>query len=96
MRKWQTGTAKPSHPVVFDSLKSVPDDQKVTEAMDILIAGADTTASTLTTGLLHILTQQDIYDKLVSAFESANLSNEALPPLKDLERIEYLVCPSRL
>jgi hypothetical protein len=44
-----------SHPLMFKSLGAIPDDHKVTEAMDILMAGADTTASTLTAGFLHMV-----------------------------------------
>ncbi|KAB8071259.1 cytochrome P450 [Aspergillus leporis] len=78
-----------SHPVVFDNLNSVPYPQKVTEAMDILIAGADTTASTLMAGLLHILADEKIQYKLVRALQDVE-SNKGILPLLELEKINYL------
>lgn len=83
-----------SHPVVFDNLSTLPYQQKVTEAMDILIAGADTTAATLTAGLIHILSNPDIYDKLVWALSEAGLGCDGTPSFRllELEKIPYLVC----
>ena len=78
-----------SHPVVFDNLSSVPYDLKVTEALDVLIAGADTTASTLTAGILHILSNPDIHDKLRQALNDTEDSLGA--QLLELEKIDYLV-----
>lgn len=76
------------HPVVFDNLSSVPHDLKVTEALDVLIAGADTTASTLTTGILHVLSSPDIHAKLRQAL---NDTDPAGVQLLELEKIDYLV-----
>jgi cytochrome P450 len=61
--------------------------------MDILIAGADTTASTLTAGLLHILADEKIQYKLVRALQDVE-SNKGILPLLELEKINYLVIPS--
>ena len=77
------------HPVVFDNLSSVSYDFKVTEALDVLIAGADTTASTLTTGVLHILSSPDIHAKLRRALN--NTEEPTGMQLLELEKIDYLV-----
>lgn len=83
-----------SHPVVFDNLSTLPYQQKVTEAMDILIAGADTTAATLTAGLIHILSNPDVHDKLVQALSEANLDCDGAPSFRllELEKIPFLAC----
>ena len=83
-----------SHPVVFDNLSTLPYQQKVTEALDILIAGADTTAAALTAGLINIISNPDIHDKLVRALSEANLGCDGAPSFRllELEKIHYLVC----
>lgn len=85
-----------SHPVVFENLSSLPHDLKVTEAVDILIAGADTTASTLTAGFMHILSNPSIYAKLVDALRGTDtsLNNPSAAQLQELEKIPYLVTTS--
>jgi len=79
---------KTPHPVVFDHLTSVSYDLKVTEALDVLIAGADTTASTLMAGILHILSDPGIDAKLRQAL---NETDPAGVKLLELEKIGYLV-----
>jgi cytochrome P450 len=69
----------------------VPYDLKVTEALDVLIAGADTTASTLMAGILHILSEPDIHAKLRQAL---NDTDPARVQLLELEKIGYLVSKS--
>jgi cytochrome P450 len=76
---------------VFDSLRAIPDKHKVSEAIDILIAGADTTASTLTTGLYHILSNPEIKERLIQAIDDAMPESGSLVPLQTLEKVEYLV-----
>ncbi|KAJ5563968.1 cytochrome P450 [Penicillium frequentans] len=70
--------------------KSISDNAKVSEAMDILIAGADTTASTLTTGFLHILSNDMIKSRLVQAIDEAMPDTGSLISLQALEKVEYL------
>jgi Cytochrome P450 len=78
---------------VFDNLSSLPYQHKVTEAVDILIAGADTTASTLTAGMIHILSNPEIHAKLVDALGGvgAGRGNPQAFQLLELEKIDYLV-----
>lgn len=64
--------------------------------MDILIAGADTTASTLTTGFLHILSNEKIKSRLVQAVDEAIPETGSLISLQALEKVEYLVCDDLL
>lgn len=91
MRRWQSKTEAPDHPVIFDSLDSLSDERKCEEAMDVLVAGADTTASILTTAVLNILNNPDVQRKLVSALDAEIPADEDMPSLSSLERIQYLV-----
>jgi hypothetical protein len=84
-----------NHPVVFENLEHLSDKDQVNESMDILIAGADTTASTLTTAILHILQNPEIEYKLVDAIHRA-FPNKQDITLMGLEKVEYLVSDSLL
>ncbi|KAL2832310.1 cytochrome P450 [Aspergillus pseudoustus] len=93
MERWQAqdqDESESSLPVVFDSLRSLSDEAKVSEAMDILIAGADTTASTLTTAIYHILRNLDIKTRLVKELDDASLLAKQMPSLQALEGLECL------
>ncbi|KAJ5753488.1 uncharacterized protein N7511_007641 [Penicillium nucicola] len=75
-----------SHPVLFDHLSTLPHQIKVAEALIILVAGSDTTASTLTSGLLHILSNPLICDRLTQELSDADPSFQML----NLEKVKYL------
>ncbi|KAJ6119485.1 hypothetical protein N7523_003765 [Penicillium sp. IBT 18751x] len=90
VRFWQKSDSKPDHPVVFERLDTVNDADLATEAVDILIAGADTTASTLTTGLIHILSDREIERRLVEEVDSLQVNGDGQLPLQALEKSEYL------
>lgn len=61
------------------------------EAVDILLAGSDTTAFTLATSLFHILNTEGVKTKLVEALKEAIPSLDGIPSLAKLEKIDYLV-----
>lgn len=85
-------TADSSHPVIFDNLQSVPHDLQKTESIDILIAGSDTTAFTLTTALYHILRMPGVEKTLVESLNEAFGQSQTVPSLLQLEQLKYLVC----
>ncbi|KAI5460921.1 cytochrome P450 [Mariannaea sp. PMI_226] len=60
------------------------------QAMDILIAGADTTASTLTTGLAHILSNPAVYLKFQDAVKTIPKGPDGSFSLQELEKCTYL------
>jgi len=64
---------------------------QATEGVDILVAGADTTAYTLTVALFCILKNPSIQRKLEDALSTVIKSPDAIPPVLELEKIEYLV-----
>lgn len=87
--------ASPSHtihPVILDALKDLPHEDVVEEAVDLLVAGSDTTALTLTYGVWHISNDRDIKSKLTKALDNAlSDTDDKLPTLVELESIPYLV-----
>lgn len=91
MHHWENSNIRPDHPVVFDKLSAVKGEEKVAEAMDILIAGADTTASTLTTALLYILSNDRIESRLVEEIDSVTPQEDGRLSLQSLEKLEFLV-----
>lgn len=84
-------TTNSSHPVIFDHLRSVPDELQKSESVDILVAGSDTSAFTLTTALHHILSIPEVEKKLVESLDETFGQSQALPSLLQLEQIKYLV-----
>ncbi|KAF4309554.1 Pisatin demethylase [Botryosphaeria dothidea] len=83
-------TTTSSPPVVFDFMKSVPEQLQPAESMDVLVAGSDTTAYTLATGLFHILRRPELKKRLVREVRGALPNGEDLPSFTQLEKSEYL------
>ncbi|KAI4599138.1 hypothetical protein KJ359_002096 [Pestalotiopsis sp. 9143b] len=82
---------KREFPVVFDGMKVVADDALVvSEAVDILIAGSDTTAFTLNSGIWYISKNPQIKRKLMEALKEALSDSDAEPTLLQLKAIPYL------
>ncbi|GKT64404.1 cytochrome P450 [Colletotrichum tofieldiae] len=92
VRRWQAdqGNRKDSYPIVFDRLGSLTESEKMSEGVDLLVAGSDTTASTAATAVMQILSNPYIERKLVNSLDAAIPSADNLPQLLDLEKIEYL------
>jgi cytochrome P450 len=88
---------KSDGPVIFDSLRHLPDEAAGMEAVDFLVAGSDTTAITLVFAVWHICHAPAIKRKLVAALREAvpqqqqREDNYTYPTLLDLESIPYLV-----
>ncbi|KZL86091.1 cytochrome p450 [Colletotrichum incanum] len=93
VRRWQEGQGnrKEPYPIVFDRLGSLSESEKMTEGIDLLVAGSDTTASTVATAVMQILSNPDIEKKLVNSLDAFIPSAGNPPQLLDLEKIEYLV-----
>lgn len=79
-----------AHPTIFDGLQELPSDQIVAEGVDILTAGSDTTALSVTMGLWHISHNAKVRDTLVSALVEAIPDPTSFPSLVKLEEIRYL------
>ncbi|KAF2772316.1 cytochrome P450 [Teratosphaeria nubilosa] len=83
--------AKSEAPVIFDCMNDLPDEPVAKEAIDILVAGSDTTAFTLATGVWHITRNPMIKQKLAQALREAVPNTSQAPSLIQLESIPYLM-----
>lgn len=95
MRHWEQHKGEVDHPVIFDALEGLPDIQMSREAMSMIIAGGDTTASTFTYGVAAVTGNPQIHQRLVSELEAAlqargRKRGDRLP-LSELEEIPYLM-----
>lgn len=82
---------------MLDQLKSLNDAALVSESLNLLVAGSDTSAVSLTVAVLEILSNPGIEKRLVEELDAAIPDKDSLPPLQSLEKIEYLVSrPSRI
>ncbi|KAL1631249.1 hypothetical protein SLS54_000008 [Diplodia seriata] len=79
-----------SHPVIFDNLASVSLQIQNNQALEILIAGSDTTAQTITMGLHYILGNPRIKDKLTAVVHDVVKDPASIPTFTELDQIEYL------
>ncbi|KAM0716121.1 hypothetical protein Q7P37_008635 [Cladosporium fusiforme] len=92
VRAHKASPSQHDSPVIFDSLPDLSEKQLIEEAVDLLVAGSDTTALTLTFGVWHISSDPFVKSNLVAALENG-LSNTGaeFPTLIQLESIPYLV-----
>ncbi|KAJ5007468.1 Cytochrome P450 monooxygenase sdnE [Colletotrichum sp. SAR 10_66] len=79
-----------NHPIVLENLTSLSDVALVGESLDLLVAGSDTSATSVTTALFEILRNPAIEKRLVEELDAAIPDKNDLPPLQTLEKIEYL------
>ncbi|KAJ0367188.1 hypothetical protein COL154_003259 [Colletotrichum chrysophilum] len=93
-RKSDGSKAAVNHPIVLENLTSLSDVALVGESLDLLVAGSDTSATSVTTALFEILRNPAIEKRLVEELDAAIPDKNDLPPLQTLEKIEYLVSDS--
>lgn len=72
-------------------MKSLSDDDKTTQAIEIVLAGTDTSAFVLSTALFHLLSNSRCREKLVGALVDTLPDNGSIPALTEIEGIDYLV-----
>jgi len=85
-RSGEISASNDVHPVMFDTLKGIPDNLQISESIDILIAGSDTTAFTLAVALDAILRDSELYARMTKAVDMAMPDKNSMPPFTDLER----------
>lgn len=78
-------------PVVYSALDGCTEVEALAEATDILAAGSDTIAYTLTIGLWHIMNDSQIKKELSEAIDLAMSDPDDIPGLPTLEKIPILV-----
>ncbi|KAF5568406.1 cytochrome P450 monooxygenase [Fusarium phyllophilum] len=94
LNHWAKGATladQSSYPIIFDCLEHLPDRTKKAQAVDILAAGSDTTALTLTYGIFHILSNPAVKQRLVDELDAALPDAGTNPSLSELEKLPYLV-----
>lgn len=95
LKAYQSAVPKSDNnsPVIFDSLHHLPDEAVALEATNFLIAGSDTTAFTLVSGVWQICRNPSIKRKLAGALKEAlpEQREGEYPALLALESIPYLV-----
>lgn len=79
-----------SHPVIFDNLGSLPETQLHAESVDILIAGSDTTAFSVSLSIYHILNNPVIKSRLTDCLFKLIPEASQMPRLAQLEECPYL------
>ena len=87
---YKIGDDNHEYPVILSAISHLSSQAAAAEAVDILVAGSDTTAFSLTVAIASIVQHPDIKDKLVSALKTQISNPEELPSLLELEKIEYL------
>ncbi|KAL0939306.1 cytochrome p450 [Colletotrichum truncatum] len=89
-RATQAAGKSPEHETIFDGLSELDDREMLAEATDIIIAGSDTTATTLAVAVHQLTCNPDKYDTLKTEIQRANLKSARDYDLKDLEKLSYL------
>lgn len=89
-RSVELAAGSDGHPVMFDTLKGISDDLQISESMDILIAGSDTTAFTLAVALDAILRDPELHARMTDAVDMAMPDKDSVPAFTELERSPML------
>jgi hypothetical protein len=78
--------------IVFDSMQYLDDGLVLAEATDILVAGSDTTASTLAVAIYEMMENPTILEHLRKELKDAGFVTKQDFELVKLEQLPYLVC----
>ncbi|KAF7536163.1 hypothetical protein G7054_g4763 [Neopestalotiopsis clavispora] len=78
------------HPVVFDHLSQLDSTSLVAEATDILVAGSDTTATTLAVALHQLACLPEVYTALKNELQRADLKTSDDYDLTRIDQFPYL------
>uniref|UniRef100_A0A0D2XSL6 Trichodiene oxygenase n=1 Tax=Fusarium oxysporum (strain Fo5176) TaxID=660025 RepID=A0A0D2XSL6_FUSOF len=81
---------KSTQATIFSSLSDLGEKDMGDEAVDMLIAGSDTTAYTLATAVVQICQNSRVKQKLVESLDAGIADVKSLPSLLELEQIVYL------
>lgn len=79
------------HAVIFDGLNDTSDARKASMASELLVAGSDTSGTTLTHALYHINSNPGVKDRLTQELNEVMPSIDSVPILVKLEQLPYLV-----
>jgi cytochrome P450 len=90
-RRMKSSGKSLDHDVVFDSMSHLDDKVLLVEASDILVAGSDTTATTLSVAIQKITECPGILRRLKNEMKEAGIATEQDYKLVKLEQLPYLV-----
>ena len=90
-RRFKRSGKSVSHDVAFDAMSHLDDGFLMAEAVDILVAGSDTTATTLAVAVHESIKRPGIWKRLREELEEAGLCDEEKFDLVKLEHLPYLV-----
>ncbi|KAH7029778.1 cytochrome P450 [Microdochium trichocladiopsis] len=78
------------YPIVLDNLQTLDLDALVAESLDLLIAGSDTSATSLTTTILELLSNPTYLKTLVDELDAAIPDKHNFPAGQELEKLPFL------
>ncbi|KAL6922493.1 hypothetical protein FSST1_006519 [Fusarium sambucinum] len=84
------GKKDTGHSVIFDSLKEISDAKKASMAAELLVAGSDTSALTITYALYHITSNPKILERLLNELKVAMPDLDSPAVLQKLEQLPFL------
>lgn len=96
----ESSSGPPSHEIIFHHLLSSDDTHKspplnrvqlLQEAMSLMMAGSDTVGITSTVGFVHILSNPDVYRRIIQELDEAWPDTSLPITLVTLEKLPYLV-----
>ena len=82
------------HAVIFDNMQHLDDRLLLAEATDMLVAGADTTATALAMAMEEMIENRAIFEQLKKELKDAGIAKESDFQLVRLEQLPYMVCAS--
>lgn len=80
------------HAVIFDQMEGLKDRDLLAEATEVLIAGSDTTATTISVAVEEMIKKPAVWDKLKEEVKGAGLVTEQDYEIRKLEQLPFLVC----
>ena len=87
--------------MIFDNISHLSDEAQAAQGIEMLLAGSDTSACTLSMSSFLILKNPEVVKKFKTVLREHIPDPDAMPSLIELEKIDYLVsspttlCPCR-
>jgi cytochrome P450 len=79
------------HVVIFDQMEGLKDRDLLAEATEVLIAGSDTTATTLSVAIEEMIKKPTVWEKLKEEVKGAGLVTEQDYETRKIEQLPFLV-----
>jgi cytochrome P450 len=79
------------HVVIFDQMEGLKDGDLLAEATEVLIAGSDTTATTISVAIEEMIKKPAVWEKLKEEVKRVGLVTEQDYEVRKLEQLPFLV-----